>query len=76
MVNAQRFRARKVDLKRPLPVFRAADLEDLEDDDNRHVDAIETGVEKDEEAVSNPIGPINVTWALLQLTEKLVVFIL
>ncbi|KAJ2015714.1 hypothetical protein GGI06_003246 [Coemansia sp. S85] len=52
MVNAQRFRARKVDLKRPLPVFRAADLDDLEDDDNRHVDAIETGVEKDEEAVS------------------------
>ncbi|KAJ2724603.1 Enhancer of polycomb-like protein 1 [Coemansia sp. Benny D115] len=49
MVNAQRFRARKVDLKRSLPVYRAADLDDLDDDDNRQVDAIETGVEKDEE---------------------------
>ncbi|KAJ2351151.1 Enhancer of polycomb-like protein 1 [Coemansia sp. RSA 2618] len=52
MVNAQRFRARKVDFKRALPVYRASDLEDLEDDDNRQTDTIETGVEKDEEAVT------------------------
>ncbi|KAJ2497476.1 Enhancer of polycomb-like protein 1 [Coemansia sp. RSA 1972] len=50
MVNAQRFRARKVDFKRALPVFRASDLDDLDDDDNRQTDTIETGVEKDEEA--------------------------
>ncbi|KAJ2862460.1 Enhancer of polycomb-like protein 1 [Coemansia aciculifera] len=63
MVNAQRFRARKVDLKRPLPVFRAADLEDLEDDDNRHVDAIETGVEKEEEAEHHLQAAISSTHA-------------
>ncbi|KAJ2490270.1 Enhancer of polycomb-like protein 1 [Coemansia sp. RSA 2050] len=63
MVNAQRFRARKVDLKRPLPVFRAADLDDLEDDDNRHVDAIETGVEKDEEAEHHLQAAISATHA-------------
>ncbi|KAJ2482625.1 Enhancer of polycomb-like protein 1 [Coemansia sp. RSA 2131] len=50
MVNAQRFRARKVDFKRALPVYRASDLDDLDDDDNRQTDTIETGVEKDEEA--------------------------
>ncbi|KAJ2349396.1 Enhancer of polycomb-like protein 1 [Coemansia sp. RSA 2671] len=63
MVNAQRFRARKVDLKRPLPVFRAADLDDLEDDDNRRVDAIETGVEKDEEAEHHLQAAISATHA-------------
>ncbi|KAJ2910518.1 Enhancer of polycomb-like protein 1, partial [Coemansia aciculifera] len=63
MVNAQRFRARKVDLKRPLPVFRAADLEDLEENDNRHVDAIETGVEKDEEAEHHLQAAISSTHA-------------
>ncbi|KAJ2006312.1 Enhancer of polycomb-like protein 1 [Coemansia thaxteri] len=63
MVNAQRFRARKVDLKRPLPVFRAADLDDLEDDDNRHADAIETGVEKDEEAEHHLQAAISATHA-------------
>ncbi|KAJ2157531.1 Enhancer of polycomb-like protein 1 [Coemansia sp. RSA 552] len=61
MVNAQRFRARKVDLKRALPVFRAADLDDLDDDDNRQVDAIETGVEKDEEAEHHLQAAISAT---------------
>ncbi|KAJ2388398.1 Enhancer of polycomb-like protein 1, partial [Coemansia sp. RSA 2559] len=63
MVNAQRFRARKVDLKRPLPVFRAADLDDLDEDDNRQVDAIETGVEKDEETEHHLQAAISATHA-------------
>ncbi|KAI8323484.1 hypothetical protein GQ54DRAFT_102630 [Martensiomyces pterosporus] len=63
MVNAQRFRARKVDLKRPLPVYRAADLDDLEEDDNRQVDAIETGVEKDEESEHHLQAAISATHA-------------
>ncbi|KAJ1964734.1 Enhancer of polycomb-like protein 1 [Dipsacomyces acuminosporus] len=63
MVNVQRFRARKVDLRRPLPVYRAADLDDLEDDDNRQVDAIETGVEKDEEAEHHLQAAISATHA-------------
>ncbi|KAJ1725679.1 Enhancer of polycomb-like protein 1 [Coemansia erecta] len=63
MVNAQRFRARKVDLKRALPVYRASDLDDLDDDDNRQVDAIETGVEKDEEAEHHLQAAISSTQA-------------
>ncbi|KAJ1825994.1 Enhancer of polycomb-like protein 1 [Coemansia sp. RSA 2599] len=63
MVNAQRFRARKVDLKRALPVYRASDLDDLDDDDNRQVDAIETGVEKDEEAEHHLQAAISATLA-------------
>ncbi|KAI9499994.1 enhancer of polycomb-like-domain-containing protein [Coemansia spiralis] len=63
MVNAQRFRARKVDLKRPLPVHRAAELDDLDDDDNRQVDAIETGVEKDEETEHHLQAAISATHA-------------
>ncbi|KAJ2658952.1 Enhancer of polycomb-like protein 1 [Coemansia sp. RSA 1200] len=63
MVNAQRFRARKVDLKRPLPVYRAADLDDLDEDDNRQVDAIETGVEKDEETEHHLQAAISATHA-------------
>ncbi|KAJ1934760.1 Enhancer of polycomb-like protein 1, partial [Kickxella alabastrina] len=63
MANAQRFRARKVDLKRSLPVYRASDLDDLEDDDNRQVDAIETGVEKDEEAEHHLQAAISATLA-------------
>ncbi|KAJ2706418.1 Enhancer of polycomb-like protein 1 [Coemansia sp. IMI 203386] len=63
MVNAQRFRARKVDLKRVLPVYRASDLDDLDDDDNRQVDAIETGVEKDEEAEHHLQAAISATLA-------------
>ncbi|KAJ1646141.1 Enhancer of polycomb-like protein 1 [Coemansia erecta] len=63
MVNAQRFRARKVDLKRTLPVYRASDLDDLDDDDNRQVDAIETGVEKDEEAEHHLQAAISATLA-------------
>ncbi|KAJ1734053.1 Enhancer of polycomb-like protein 1 [Coemansia biformis] len=63
MVNAQRFRARKVDPKRQLPVYRAADLDDLDDDDNRQTDAIETGVEKDEEAEHHLQAAISATHA-------------
>ncbi|KAJ1935951.1 Enhancer of polycomb-like protein 1, partial [Linderina pennispora] len=61
--HAQRFRARKVDLRRALPVYRATDLDDLEDDDNRQVDAIETGVEKDEEAEHHLQAAISATHA-------------
>ncbi|KAI9477639.1 Enhancer of polycomb-like protein 1 [Coemansia sp. RSA 989] len=63
MVNAQRFRARKVDFKRALPVYRAADLDDLDDDDNRQADQIETGVEKDEEAEHHLQAAISATHA-------------
>ncbi|KAJ2379681.1 Enhancer of polycomb-like protein 1, partial [Coemansia sp. RSA 2603] len=63
MANAQRFRARKVDLKRALPVYRASDLDDLDDDDNRQVDMIETGVEKDEEAEHHLQAAISATHA-------------
>ncbi|KAJ2615317.1 Enhancer of polycomb-like protein 1 [Coemansia sp. RSA 1365] len=63
MANAQRFRARKVDSKRQLPVYRATDLDDLEDDDNRQTDNIETGVEKDEEAEHHLQAAISATQA-------------
>ncbi|KAJ2080782.1 Enhancer of polycomb-like protein 1 [Coemansia sp. RSA 988] len=63
MANAQRFRARKVDSKRQLPVYRATDLDDLDDDDNRQTDNIETGVEKDEEAEHHLQAAISATQA-------------
>ncbi|OLY80326.1 Enhancer of polycomb-like protein 1 [Smittium mucronatum] len=48
--SAQRFRARKIDLKKPLSVYLASELSDLDHDDlNRTLD-IETGVEKEEES--------------------------
>ncbi|KAJ1674003.1 Enhancer of polycomb-like protein 1, partial [Spiromyces aspiralis] len=50
MGNVQRFRARKVDLRRHMPVYRASELPDLENEDSNRTVDIETGVEKDEEA--------------------------
>ncbi|OMH81090.1 Enhancer of polycomb-like protein 1, partial [Zancudomyces culisetae] len=65
MVGAQRFRARKVDLKRPLPIYLASDLTDLEREEiNRTID-IETGVEKEEENEHHLQAAISATQAML-----------
>jgi enhancer of polycomb-like protein len=53
MSKAKSFRSRKVDAKRPLPVYRASEIPDLDEGLNaqRAVPIIETGVEKEEETV-------------------------
>ncbi|OMJ26458.1 Enhancer of polycomb-like protein 1 [Smittium culicis] len=48
--SAQRFRARKIDLKKPLSIYLASELTDLDHEDLNRTLEIETGVEKEEEA--------------------------
>ncbi|KAI9596053.1 enhancer of polycomb-like-domain-containing protein [Syncephalis fuscata] len=49
--KAKSFRSRKVDAKRPLPVYRASEIPDLDENlsAQRSVPLIDTGVEKEEE---------------------------
>ncbi|RKP28084.1 enhancer of polycomb-like-domain-containing protein [Syncephalis pseudoplumigaleata] len=51
MNKAKSFRSRKVDAKRPLPVYRASEIPDLDENlsAQRSVPLVDTGVEKDEE---------------------------
>ncbi|RKP11076.1 enhancer of polycomb-like-domain-containing protein [Thamnocephalis sphaerospora] len=51
MSKAKSFRSRKVDAKRPLPVYRASEIPDLDEglSAQRSVPLVETGVEKEEE---------------------------
>jgi hypothetical protein len=55
MNKAKSFRSRKVDAKRPLSVYRASEIPDLDENlsAQRSVPLVDTGVEKDEETVSN-----------------------
>ncbi|KAJ1969522.1 Enhancer of polycomb-like protein 1, partial [Dimargaris xerosporica] len=50
-MSKAKFRSRKIDFKRPLPVYRATDLPGLEDASTlqRTAPIVETGVEKEEE---------------------------
>ncbi|KAJ1926731.1 Enhancer of polycomb-like protein 1 [Tieghemiomyces parasiticus] len=50
-MSKAKFRSRKIDFKRPLPVYRASELPDLEDATalQRTAPLVETGVEKEEE---------------------------
>ena len=51
--TGQRFRQRKLSTKQNLPVLRENEVEKLPDDDaQRHIPKVETGVEKGEEIVS------------------------
>jgi hypothetical protein len=51
--TAQRFRQRKLSVKQNLPIVRESEVEKAIDDDaQRHIPRIETGVEKGEEIVS------------------------
>ena len=52
-VTGQRFRQRSLSTKQNLPVLRENEVEKLPDDDaQRHIPKVETGVEKGEEIVS------------------------
>jgi hypothetical protein len=52
-VTAQRFRQRKLSTKQNLTVLRENEVEQqLDDDAQRHIPKVETGVEKGEEIVS------------------------
>lgn len=49
-----KFRSRKIDQRRAMPIYRPYDVPDMDEGNNnvqRSVAAIETGVEKDEESV-------------------------
>jgi hypothetical protein len=50
---AAKFRSRKIDLKRGLPIHRVWDIADLDENSfiNRAIPTVETGVEKEEEEV-------------------------
>ena len=51
--TGQRFRQRKLSVKQNLPILRESQVEKAIDDDaQRHIPKIETGVEKGEEIVS------------------------
>jgi len=51
--NGQRFRQRKLSVKQNLPILRESQVEKAIDDDaQRNIPKIETGVEKGEEIVS------------------------
>ncbi|PWA02124.1 hypothetical protein BB558_001753 [Smittium angustum] len=63
--GTQRFRARKIDLKKPLQIYIASELDDLDKEDiNRTVD-IETGVEKEEEAEHHLQAAISAVQAVI-----------
>ena len=51
MSTKPKFRSRKLDYKRPLPLYHAQELPDLDDDAHRAVPIVATGVEKEEEEV-------------------------
>ena len=54
-VTGQRFRQRKLSTKQNLPVVREHEIEQaLDDDAQRNIPKVETGVEKGEEIVSTP----------------------
>jgi hypothetical protein len=48
-----KFRSKKLDFKRPLPILKADQIPDLDDESiiSRAVPAVATGVEKEEEEV-------------------------
>jgi hypothetical protein len=49
--NKPKFRSRKLDFKKALPIRHAEDLPDLDDEGSRAVPIVATGVEKEEEEV-------------------------
>jgi hypothetical protein len=46
-----KFRSRKLDYRRPLPIYQASDIPDLDEEAHRAVPVVATGVEKEEEEV-------------------------
>lgn len=46
-----KFRSRKLDYRKPLPIVPAADIPDIDDEAYRAVPSMSTGVEKEEEEV-------------------------
>lgn len=54
-ISSQRFRQRKLSTKQNLAILRESEVENLADDEaQRHIPKVETGVEKGEEIVSLP----------------------
>lgn len=52
-ITGQRFRQRKLSTKQNLPILREGEIEGFADDEaQRHIPRVETGVEKGEEIVS------------------------
>lgn len=67
-ISSQRFRQRKLSTKQNLPILRESEVEGLADDEaQRHIPKVETGVEKGEEIVSH-------SRILSQLTFHLQIF--
>lgn len=53
-ISSQRFRQRKLSTKQNLPILRESEVDNLADDEaQRHIPKVETGVEKGEEIVSH-----------------------
>ena len=51
MSSKPKFRSRKLDNKRPLPIIHESEIPDLDDEAHRAAPIIATGVEKEEEEV-------------------------
>jgi hypothetical protein len=54
MLSKPKFRSRKLDFKRALPICYAEDLPDIDDEANRAMPTVATGVEKEEEEACFP----------------------
>lgn len=78
-VTGQRFRQRKLSTKQTLPVLREHEVEKAtaDEDAQRHIPKLETGVEKNEETVStlptalsrdnqHPADPLSNSWISLK----------
>lgn len=57
--NARHVRQRKLNTKQPLRIIREHEIEEtLDDESQRHIPQVETGVEKNEEVVC-PLHPLS-----------------
>lgn len=75
-VTGQRFRQRKLSTKQNVAVLRESEVEKLVDDEaQRHIPKVETGVEKGEEIVSSPPSHLSImTLAWYIATSRAVSF--
>lgn len=65
--SSARFRQRKISVKQTLQVISQSDIPDLEDEQQRELQQIETGVEKGEEEVSLAGKKLILTIAILHI---------
>jgi hypothetical protein len=61
-----RFRTRKLSTKQTLAVLRENQIDSVDDDGQRNIPQIETGVERQEEIVRCPLSPQLLFWDSLE----------